>query len=346
MNVKALFTNVVRLNVDLIQEEVVQLRSEYDEEALSELGDSQDSEGMLYPIIVAPNGDNIYELIIGSRRLRSAKKKGASDIPAAIIEPGTPLSYLLMALAENIHREDLNPFEEARAFLRLMKDYGMGVQEVAQNTRKGEQFVRRRLELLSLPEEVQSMVAGKQLGLQFVTPLARIAEGSAQVHYAQKVIDNRLSLAELQTLIEREGGHPASTRQERKLSPEKVRVRIDMFTAWLKKVPRKSAIKQLNTDERRAISEALHQAEVEIRTLRALFTSGRFAQPRRLSVSEGNLVTRPRNDGSEWPSGDLSKIMAADRPSDEVLADQLGRTVGAIRGMRHRLTGGTKAARA
>lgn len=346
MNVRALFVNHVRLDVNLIQEEIVQLRSEYDEESIDELGESFDSEGMLYPIIVAPNEDGTHELIIGSRRLRAAKKTGSPDIPAVIIEASSPLSYLLMALAENIHRVDLNPFEEARAFLRLMKDYGMGVQEVAQKTRKGEQFVRRRVELLSLPEEVQALVASKQLGLQFVSPLARIPEGSAQVHYAQKVVDNRLSLAELQTLIEREGGHPVSTRQERKLSPEKVRVRIDMFTSWLKKVPRKSAIKHLNTEERQAISQALHQAEVEIRTLRALFTSGRAITPRHQPGSEGNLVTKPRNDGSEWPSGDLSKITAEDRPSDEVLANQLGRTVGAIRGMRHRLAHTGKKARA
>ncbi len=341
MNVRALFENVTRVRVDLIQEEVVQLRTSYDEVTLEELGDSYEG-GMLYPIIVAPTETEMYELIIGSRRLRAAKLKQAEDIPAVIIEPDSPLNYILMAFMENIHREDLNPFEEARVFLRLMKDYGMGVQEVAQSTRKGEHFVRNRIELLSLPEEVQGFIAEKKIGLQYVRPLAQLTDGESQVHYASKAIHDRLSVAELQALIAREDGRPPSSRQTRKLSPEKVRVRIDMFTHWLQGVPRKAVIKQLNAEERQAINEALSKAEVEIRTLRHLFTTGRITAPKSTMRSEGNLVERPRNNGSEWPSGDLTKITASDRPSDEVLARDLGRTVGAIRGMRHRLEGKAK----
>lgn len=330
--------NMVCIPVDSVQEEVVQLRTEYLEEPLEELSDSLEGEGILQPIVVARAENGIYELIIGSRRLRAAKRNQQPEILAIVIEAGSPLSYLLMALAENLHREDLNAFEEARAFLRLMKDYGLTLQEVARQTRKREHYIRHRIELLSLPEDVQAMIASKILGLQFVQGLAKLPSGEDQVYFARKVVSDRLNQAELRAIVTRElggGSEPRLSRQQP--SAEKVRIKVDMFAVWLDKMPKKAAIKKMNVEERIAIANSLNELEIRVRTARHLFTSGKAFEPVARPRSAGNLTEAPRNSGGEWPSGDLDKIMATDRPSDEELGRMLGRTVPAIRAMRQKL---------
>lgn len=334
MNVTPITTRrLERISVSRISEDMIQLRSEYDEESLSELGDSVADEGLIQPIVVAPLGDENFELIIGSRRLRAAKQKNHEEIDAVVIEERSPLNYLVMALSENLHRQDLNAFEEARAFLRLMKDYGLGVEQVAEKVRKGNQYVTSRIQLLSLPEEVQKLIAAKALGLAFVGVLAKLATGNEQVEYANKAAVERLTPAELRALINREEGASIAPRSPAtQISAEKVRVRVDMFTTWLKKLPRKTAIKKLNATERGIIGAALHSLEIEIRTLRHLFT-GKVTEPIHRPVAS-NVEAFPRNAGVEWPAGDIQKILAEDRPSDPELSRMLGRSVPAIKTMR------------
>lgn len=335
MNVSSIATRRFEsIPVASVFEDLVQLRTEYDEEPLGELGDSMTDEGLLQPILVAALGDGNFELIIGSRRLRAAKRNGHSTIEAIVIEGKSPLNYILMALAENLHREDLNAFEEARAFLRLMKDYGLGVEQVAEKTKKGSQYVTSRIQLLSLPEEVQALIASKSLGLGFVSVLAKLPTGDEQVWFAKKATSDRLTPPELRALINREQGAGVAPRSSTaQLSAEKIRLRIEMFTTWLVKVPRKTVVKRLNATERGIIGQALYALEIEIRTLRHAFTGERI-EPVKRAMSPGNLVEAPRNAGAEWPAGDLDKIMASDRPSDEELGRLLGRTPAAIRAMR------------
>lgn len=335
MNVSSIVrSQLVRLSPDRIREDVVKLRAEYEEESLQELGGSIEDEGLIQPIVVTPAGED-YELIIGSRRLRAAKHRRLSDIPAIVIEERSPLNYLLMALAENLHRQDLNAFEEGRAFLRLMKDYGLNMQEVASKTRKNENYVRVRLELLSMPDEVQAMVAEKNLGLQFIQPLARLPTGEEQVYFAKKAVSDRLALNEFQALVRRERDETSLERQSRsQFSAEKVRIRVDMFTAWLGKLPSKTVVRKMNSEERAAIARALNELEMQVRLARNLFTSGKRpeATPKPTLAYSGRAPGRNARD--VWPSSDIAKILAPDRPSDEALARELGRTIGAIRAMR------------
>tara|TARA_B100000745_G_scaffold298646_1_gene247750 strand:+ start:13935 stop:14975 length:1041 start_codon:yes stop_codon:yes gene_type:complete len=327
--------DTVRIPLNAIQEKVVLLRTEYKEDPLSELSDSLTGEGLLQPIIVAPCGDSMYELIIGSRRVRSAKKAGCKDIPALVVEEQSPLNYLLMALAENLHREDLTPFEEAHAFLRLMKDYGLGVQETAKKVGKTESYVRTRMELLSMPEGVQSLIAEKGLGLQFVGLLAQLPSGEDQFHYAAKAVNERLTIKELRSVITQDAVLPSEKAvRGSRMSAEKVRVKILTVVEWLKKVPKKTVIKQMNTDERAAIAAALHEMDVELRTLRNLFLLKGSDSSSGDSFREGNFQEDPRNHNAEWSSRDIEAITNSDRPSDESLSKQLGRSVAAIRSMR------------
>lgn len=326
--------DTVRIPLDSIQEEVVLLRTEYEKESLSELSGSLSEKGLLQPIVVAPREDSTYELIIGSRRVRSAKKRGYKDIPALVVEKNSPLNYLLMAIAENLHREDLTPFEEAHAFLRLMKDYGLGVQETAKKVGKTESYVRARMELLSMPESIQSLIAEKDLGLQFVGLLARLPSGEDQFYYADKAVSERLTIEELRSVITQDAALPSERIRGRKMSAEKVRVKILTFVEWLKKVPRKTVIKQMNGDERRAIATALYEMDVELRTLRNLFLAKGDDSSNGDSFHEGNFQEDPRNQNEEWSIRDINAVTDPNRPSDESLSEQLGRSVGAIRSMR------------
>lgn len=317
-----------------IQESVVQLRTYYADEPLQELGESLVGEGLLQPIVVAPDTESKFELIIGSRRLRAAKQKGMEEIPALVIESDSPLNYLLIALGENLHREDLNPFEEAHAFLRLMKDYGLGLQEVAARTHKGESFVRKRMELLSMPENVQALIAEKKLGLHFVAALARLPTGEQQLHYAQKTVSAGLSIGELRQMITSDAGESAP-RTKRDFSADKVRVRIDMFARWMRRLStNKNFSGSLNAEERAAIARSIQAAQTELQGAQGVFGQWSRPAPIRSAPLLSNLVDNPDNHGEEWSLRHIDMITASDRPSDEVLATKLGRTVGAIRVMR------------
>jgi ParB family transcriptional regulator, chromosome partitioning protein len=193
-------TNLVRLRgepvslrIDSIVEPEFQLRINYEQEALDALGNSLSEEGMLYPLLVWKHGESGYELIAGSRRLRAAKIRGYTEIPAYIVDAKSPEHAIRLALTENLQREDLDPFEEARGFLRLIFEYKMSQKEIARSLSKTEAFIRNRLALLSLPEIVQEMIASGKLGLQFVNRLGRLPTGEEQVKYANLVVNSGLT---------------------------------------------------------------------------------------------------------------------------------------------------------
>lgn len=327
--------NVVRVPIDLIDEDVVRLRSLYGEESMEELRESIEEEGVIQPILIAPKEGGRFELIIGSRRLRAEKLRGSNDITAIVIEPRSPLNYILMALAENIHREQLDPFEEARGFLRLMKEYDLGTMEIASKIRKHHQYVTRRLQLVSLPDEVQASIASGELGIEFATTLARLPSGEIQAYYADKATADKLTRDELSALIKREAIGDPSYRKRRTASVtvSKIYSRVELFVEWLKDLPAETIVRRANSQERASVISALERLEDEIHSLRVQFQGA----PAKKSASYGN-VGAPRNANEVWPAGDVKKILAADRPSDEELARELGRTVTAIRAMRSRMS--------
>lgn len=339
MNVVPIANNKIAfLPLDSIQEEVVQLRTVYDDESLSELASSYDEQGVIQPIVVAPAGGEHYELIIGSRRLRAARLRQDPGIPAIIVEQRSPLNYLLMALAENLQREDLNPFEEAGAFLRLLKDYGLSMKEISERTSKSENYVRRRMMLVSLPEVVQQLVAEKKLGLNYVDPLARLPSGEAQVFYAEKAVTHRLTTGELQAMIDRDSDAVEAHGSVKTLSAEKIRIRIEMFSRYIRRVSANKALtSSLNSAERAAIAKAIQGVEAELRTARSVFADWAKSSDVRAALPDSNVTEVPDNHGEEWSLRHVEKITADDRPSDEVLSVELGRTVGAIRAMRFKM---------
>lgn len=143
------------LPVELIDPNPHQPREHFDHTGLEELVSSIQVHGVMQPVIVTPKTDGRYELIAGERRLRASKIAGLSRIPA-VVRTATEQEKLELAIIENIQRQDLNPLEEARAFLRLQNEFNLTQEEIAKRSGKSRSQVANTVRLLQLPDEVQS----------------------------------------------------------------------------------------------------------------------------------------------------------------------------------------------
>src|SRR5690554_7334494 len=145
------------LPVDLIQRGKYQPRRDMDPEALEELAQSIQAQGVMQPIVVRPIGDNRYEIIAGERRWRASQQAGLERIPAMVREVPDEAA-IAMALIENIQREDLNPIEEAVALKRLQDEFGLTQQQVADAVGKSRTTVTNLLRLIALSEDVKTLL--------------------------------------------------------------------------------------------------------------------------------------------------------------------------------------------
>src|SRR5207237_5383431 len=150
------------IDIDRILPNAHQPRKNFDDDALNELANSIREHGVVQPIVVRPLDDGFFQLIAGERRWRASQRAGLSRIPAVIREAGEHAA-LELALIENLQREDLNPIEEAQAYERLIVDFGMTQEEVAQRVGKNRATVANMLRLLRLPPEVQQWLRENQL---------------------------------------------------------------------------------------------------------------------------------------------------------------------------------------
>lgn len=251
------------------------VRKTYDELPIFELGKSISEVGMIYPLMVQEIGPNRYELIIGSRRLRAAKNLKLARIPAVIIEGIDDRSKLELMLTENLHRQDLTPFEEAWAILRLINEHKMTLQAVAKRIGRSESTVRNRIQLLSLDKEVQELVSQRKLSVTQIDTLARLASPEDQVQFARAAAINALSPNELTRLVREElaqkkarKGIEENGKQKHKLvvhSATRIRLKITLFTEWLKEMS--PSLSRLLKNERLIVEHTLWQLDEQIRKM-------------------------------------------------------------------------------
>jgi len=335
----SLLQQMPRIPIAKIRENAVTLRTEYEPESLEELAESMEDKGQIQPVIVQSGDDGWFDLVIGSRRLRAAKAKGHRDIVAYVIDRREPVELLFIALAENLHRRDLNPFEEAQGFLRLMKEFNLDLKTIAKGVNKPESYVRSRLQLLSMPEEVIEMVADQVLPINSVRTLARLPTGEDQVRFARSAARHHLTQSELSAQIRQELAEaPRKERVSYELTAVKLQARIGEFTAFLQKAHRRLKLRRVNAAEKQEVLRALKGLEDEVRILRAAISGVEVSTPPSwVDVGSGNIGA-PRNHGQEWTTRDIARINSPRRPSDEELAIELGRTPSAIRAMRAQTT--------
>lgn len=176
-----------------------QPRKNFDEDALQELADSIKQYGIVEPLIVQDR-KTYYEIIAGERRWRAAKLAGLKEVPV-IIRNYTEQEIVEISLIENIQREDLNPIEEAQAYKRLLTEFNLKQDEVAERVSKSRTAVTNSMRLLKLCDEVQQMIIDDMISTGHARALITIEDPEQQYTIAQKVFDEKLSVREVEKLV-------------------------------------------------------------------------------------------------------------------------------------------------
>ena len=187
------------ININKIEPNHEQPRRNFEEDSLLELADSIKQFGVLQPLIVQKRHD-YYEIIAGERRWRAAKMAGIKEIPV-IIKEYTKREAVEIALIENIQRENLNPIEEAMAFKRLLTEFSLKQDEVAERVSKSRTTVTNSMRLLKLDERVQQMIVDDMISTGHARTLLAIEDHEEQYNLANKIFDEKLSVRETEKLI-------------------------------------------------------------------------------------------------------------------------------------------------
>ena len=198
------------LPIDHIKPRSDQPRKIFNESSLNELAQSIKSKGVIQPIIVRSIGKDIYEIIVGERRWRAAKKVGLENIPVVIREYDRP-DALAVALIENIQRDNLNPLEEANAIQSLLDECALTHHQVAESIGRSRTAVSNILRLLALTDEVKTMVNAGLLEMGHARALLSLTD-EQQIEAARMIVSRALSVRETEKLV-----HQINTPQEKQL---------------------------------------------------------------------------------------------------------------------------------
>jgi ParB family chromosome partitioning protein len=197
------------LPVAMIRPNRFQPRDHFDEEALGALADSIREVGVLQPVLVRPVGDGEgYELIAGERRWRAARRVGRQTIPA-LVRQTDDAAALEHALVENLHRDNLNPLEEAAAYQQLIEDFGLTHDEVAARVGRSRASISNTLRLLQLPPAIQRSLQEGKLSMGHARALLGSPDRAFQEVLARRVVDEDLSVRAVEEAVrERQGNDP------------------------------------------------------------------------------------------------------------------------------------------
>ena len=176
-----------------------QPRTDFTEADLAQLADSIKQNGVLQPVLIRRKGDGLYELIAGERRLRAAKIAGLLTVPA-IIHNSSDQQAMEMALVENLQRQDLNPMEAARAYHRLIQEFGFTQEAVAQRIGKDRSSIANIARLVNLPDEIQRLVESGLLTTGHAKVILGLAPLQAQLTLARQIVENQLSVRQAEKI--------------------------------------------------------------------------------------------------------------------------------------------------
>jgi ParB family transcriptional regulator, chromosome partitioning protein len=192
--------DVQHLGVNAIVPNRYQPRQTFSPQELTELAASLKQSGLLQPVLVRRKGDGMYELISGERRWRAAREAGMETIQAVVRNCGDEESMLL-ALVENLQREDLNPMEMARAYQRMMNEFGLTQDIIAQRVGCERSSIANSVRLMNLPVEVQQLIESGQLSAGHAKVILGLANPAEQVRVANLVVARNLSVRETEKIL-------------------------------------------------------------------------------------------------------------------------------------------------
>ncbi|HJS66628.1 MAG TPA: ParB/RepB/Spo0J family partition protein [Nitrospiraceae bacterium] len=193
-------SEVQHLKVGSIVPNRYQPRQTFSSQELNELTDSLKQSGLLQPILVRRKGDGIFELISGERRWRAAKEAGLETIQAVIRNCGDEESVVL-ALVENLQREDLNPMEMARAYYRMMNEFGLTQDIIARRIGCERSSIANVVRLIQLPSEIQQLIESNQLSMGHAKVILSLPGQNEQLKIAQLAVSKALSVRETEKIV-------------------------------------------------------------------------------------------------------------------------------------------------
>lgn len=220
---------IAQIEIDKIETNPFQPRTDFDENALNELSESIKNQGVIQPVTVRKMGYDKYQLISGERRLRASKMAGLKQIPV-FIRVANDEQMLEMALIENIHRENLNAIEVAISYQRLLEECQLTQDQLSEKVGKDRSTVANFLRLLKLPAEVQIAIRDGYITMGHARALVNISDKSKQLIILKRIIDEDLSVRQVEMLAREKS--PA--KKQKNIIPESYKIQADTLSKALK----------------------------------------------------------------------------------------------------------------
>ena len=223
---------VAEIDINLIETNPFQPRTEFDETALRELAQSIKEQGVIQPVTVRKLGYNKYQLISGERRLRASKMAGLNKIPA-FIRVANDEQMLELALIENIHRENLNAIEVAISYQRLIDECSLTQEEVSEKVGKSRSAVANFLRLLKLPPEVQLAIRDGHISMGHARALININDKEEQLKLLQQIIMEEMTVRQTEEMADKAKGKADKERKQTNFIPEHFKSKIKTLSQTL-----------------------------------------------------------------------------------------------------------------
>ena len=233
--VKEVIKEIDTIDINKIEPNATQPRKFFDEDSLQELAESIRQHGLIEPLIVQKSKEDFYSIIAGERRWRAARIAGLKDIPVIVKEYNSQ-QIIEIALIENLQREDLNPIEEAEAFNRLIEEYNLKQDEVAEKVSKSRVTITNSLRLLKLDERVRNMIIEDKIKSGHARALLAIEDVDEQYNAAVKIFDEKLSVRETERLVKLINSKETAPKKEEKIETQQEKLIFKQYEEKLKLV--------------------------------------------------------------------------------------------------------------
>ena len=223
---------VAEINIDFIEANPFQPRTDFDDNALKELAESIKVQGVIQPVTVRKMGRDKYQLISGERRLRASKLAGLKTIPV-YIRVANDEQMLEMALIENTHREGLNAIEVALSYQRLIEECNITQEQLSEKVGKDRSTVTNFLRLLKLPPEVQIALRDGFISMSQARAIINIEDKTKQLIILKEIIDKDLSVRQVEELVRSLNNKNVKTKKQKDVLPEAVIRKVDSLSKAL-----------------------------------------------------------------------------------------------------------------
>ena len=222
------------IDINDIKPNASQPRKNFDEDKLEELAESIDQHGLIQPLVLRAAGQG-YEIVAGERRWRAARMIGLKELPC-IVRELTEEENMLMAIIENMQREDLNPIEEAEGLKQMIDTYGLTQEQVSRGVGKSRPYITNSLRLLKLPPKIRYLTADGSLSMGHARALAAVKDEKRQIELAERVVSEGLSVRQIEKLAQESGKTSAKRKPRKTKSADEKRVEMELREALGTKV--------------------------------------------------------------------------------------------------------------